>query len=138
MESARSPVFGRLVLLFLGFVLPTCYSPDGGGAPLECQGHPARALCIPEPEPGEEMRGSITDEWDAGQCSDGEVFAPCERGVSCVESLENCACECDPELGNVDCDAMSLGMAAHGGPVGRSSVCVATETGEGRCIWGQT
>lgn len=135
MDRDRVPAPSRR-LVFFAFALSTCYAPPQP-TPQECHGHPARALCILEPEPGEEMRGVVTGEWEA-ECVDGRVFAPCERGVTCLESVENCSCECDPNFGNADCESMSLGMAAHGGPEGRSSECVPTETDKGRCVWGPT
>lgn len=91
---------------------------------LDCEGYPARALCIPEPEPGAELRGQPTDEWSPA-C--GELIAvPCERGVTCRG--DGCSCVCDHEG---DCREAALGMAALGGPPGRSSVCV-----DDRCVWG--
>lgn len=93
---------------------------------------PARvhALCVVEPEPGAAMCGSPTDAW-APAC-DGLAVTPCELGVDCGDPRcpkpRNCACVCKADS---DCEESTIGMAAYGGPAGRSSWCEA-----GRCAWG--
>jgi hypothetical protein len=127
------PVDGQLwrarigAITILGLLALACEAPVQAQPSPAQDPDPAAMLCIPEPEPGEPLRGRVAaGGWWAPRCGEGLLVAPCELGPACsADGVCSCRCEHDG-----DCRAMAVGVAEFSGSAARPSECR-----EGRCVW---